>query len=233
MQNKKNNIIILAILIALFLFLLAACKEKQPANPSPAGPLPSEPEPGATEPTTQPAKPTPEEETMIGYFPLKVGNTWEYEGKGMEYAEYKQWVKYEKENKYQVMVDNGGTLIASVFTVGKDSIATTYKESEASDEKNVLDMKNNVDITVLKLPLKKGTSWVSEENSYSIVQTDAEITVPAGSFKDCVVVKAVFKDKATFMLFYYKKSIGLVQSEFHAENGEIITSKLKKYQLNE
>lgn len=189
----------------------------------------SKPSPGAVlQPTLVP---TPVEESLIGYFPFKTGNTWEYEGTGMEYASYIQKVVNESGNRYQITMDNGATVSANVVEVDNDKIVNTYREGEAYDNTNVLNKPSNINIIILMTPLKKGTFWISEGNHYEIIQTDAAVTVPAGSFKDCIVVKATFKDQTSHMNFYFRQGIGLVQSEFVPDKGDLITSKLKKYNI--
>lgn len=82
---------------------------------------------------------------------------------------------------------------------------------------------------MLMTPLKKGTFWINEENSYEIIDTNADVAVPAGTFEDCIAVKETYKDQMDYMMFYYKRGIGLVQSEFVSDGGDRIASKLKRY----
>jgi len=63
------------------------------------------------------------------------------------------------------------------------------------------------------------------------MDTAAAVTVPAGEFKDCIAVRETFKDQTSNMVFYYKKGVGMVQSEFRTDMGDLITSKLKRYEL--
>jgi hypothetical protein len=162
---------------------------------------------------------------------LKTGNMWEYEGKGMEYASFIQKVIFSSGNKYQVTIDNGGTVVANVMQVQKDSIVNIYRAGESYNNENILGKANNVNIILLRTPLEKGNFWISEENHYEIVDTSADVTVPAGEYKDCIAVKVTFKDQTSNMIFYYKRGIGLVQSEFRTDEGDLITSKLKRYEF--
>ena len=184
----------------------------------------------ATTPTPEPA-PAPEEESLIGFYPLKEGNMWEYEGEGMEYASFMQEVIFSSGNKHQVIVDNGGTVISNVLEENNDSIVNTYRSGEEFSGENLLDKPGNVNIVMLQLPLEKGNFWISEESHYEIVDTEADVIVPAGEFKDCIAVKATFKDQTSNIIYYYKRGIGMVQSEFRTESDDLITSKLKRYEL--
>jgi hypothetical protein len=168
---------------------------------------------------------------LLDYYPLKEGNMWEYEGEGMEYASYIQKVVFSSGNKYQVTIDNGGTVVANVIEESKDSIVNTYRAGESYNNENILNKPSNVNIIMLQTPLEKGNFWISEENHYEIVDTAAYVAVPAGKFKDCIAVKVTFKDQTSNMVYYYKKGIGMVQSEFRTDAGDLITSKLKRYNL--
>ncbi|HYF83951.1 MAG TPA: hypothetical protein VEB00_13090 [Clostridia bacterium] len=207
--------------------------------PSPQSPGANEPTPQATlTPTPTPvltptptATPTPVEESLIDFYPLKTGNMWEYEGEGMEYASFIQKVVYSSGNRHQVTNDNGGTVMANVLEVRKDSIVNTYRSGEAYTDVNLLGKPSNLNIILLQTPLEKGNFWISEENHYEIVDIAADVTVPAGEFKDCIAVKATFKDQTSNMIFYYKRGIGMVQSEYRTDVGDLITSKLKRYEF--
>lgn len=188
--------------------------------------------PESTPAPTAAVTPTPEqkqEESLIGFYPLKEGNMWEYEGEGMEYASFIQKVAFSSKDRYQVTVDNGGTVMANVLEERKDSIVNIYKSGEAHNNENVLNKESNVNIILLQTPLEKGNFWISEENHYEIIDTDVDITVPAGTFEDCIAVRTTFKDQTSNMIYYYKEGIGMVQSEFRTAAGDLITSKLKRY----
>ena len=185
-------------------------------------------------PTPTPApkpEPAPEEESLIGFYPLKEGNMWEYEGEGMEYASFIQKVIFSSGNRHQVTIDNGGTVIANVLEESKDSIVNTYRSGEEFSGGNLLDKPSNINIIMLQTPLEKGNFWISEENHYEIINTEADVVVPAGEFKGCIAVKVTFKDQTSNMIYYYKQEIGMVQSEFRTDTGDLVTSKLKRYEL--
>ena len=95
------------ILIAAFIICTAVGMASCTPAPAPA------PTPTPT-PAPEP-EPAPEEESLIGFYPLKEGNMWEYEGEGMEYASFIQKVIFSSGNRHQVTIDNGGTIIANVL----------------------------------------------------------------------------------------------------------------------
>lgn len=236
----KNAVIVLSVLIIFAgLVSCAPAAQKPPVNneapeatPTPTAIVTQEPENTPTPTPTAAITPEPtqtQEESLIGFYPLKEGNMWEYEGDGMEYASFIQRVAFSDENRYQVTVDNGGTVMANVLEERKDSIVNIYKSGEVHSNENILNKSSNVNIILLQIPLKEGNFWISEENHYEIVDMDVDITVPAGTFKDCIAVKTTFKDQTSNMMYYYKRGIGMVQSEFRTDVGDLITSKLKRY----
>lgn len=176
-----------------------------------------------------PAPPTPPvEEKDIGlYMPMKVGSIWEYEGEGNEYASYTLSVEYEEENRYQLARDNGGTVIADIYEVREDSIVHVYLAGESYDHSNLLKQQNNLEDIVLKLPIEVGNKWVSEENSYEIIDTKATLIVPYGTFNDCVVVRRTYKDGSEEYMSY-KEGVGMLQSEFRTGDFSIF-SRLKSF----
>lgn len=217
--NKYFKVWCMLCCVFLLVSLFAACTKTQlPTNPQPTGvPL-----------TT--VTPTPTANTVSDFIPLKVGNSWKYEGQGNEYAAYTQKVIYEAGNKYQAMYDNGGTVLANVFEVKPDSIVNTYREAEVYDNKNVLEQSDNKDIIVLKAPLQVGTTWVSEDVNYAIADMNASVTVPAGTFTNCMRVHLAYKDNSSLDI-YYKKGVGPVLSEFKSANGDVVASKLTEYNI--
>ena len=220
----KNIVAVLSVL--LILAGVTSCAPTVQEPPENGGVPQVTPAPTAV---VTPTSEQPQEESLLDFYPLEEGNMWEYEGAGMEYASFIQRVAFSSENRYQVTVDNGGTVMANVLEVRRDSIVNIYKSGEAHNNENVLNKASNVNIILLQTPLREGNFWISEENHYEIIDTAADITVPAGTFEDCIAVRTTFKDQTSNMVYYYKKGIGMVQSEFRTDAGDIITSKLKRY----
>ncbi|MGB7604595.1 MAG: hypothetical protein WBL93_03870 [Lutisporaceae bacterium] len=213
----KGMILIFALLLITTIAL--GCTAKQPEPPVP---IPS-PTPAPPAPPT----PTVEERDISLYMPMKVGYIWEYEGEGNEYASYILSVGYEEENRYQLTRDNGGTVIADIYEIREDSIVHVYMSGESYDQTNLLNQQNNLEDIVLKLPLEVGNKWVSEENSYEIIDTKATVIVPYGAFNDCVVVRRTYKDGSEEYM-NYKEGVGMLQSEFRTGDFSVF-SRLKSF----
>lgn len=189
-----------------------------------------------TQETEQPGTEEPQEQgekvSVSDYYPLAVGNQWEYEGVGNEYASYTQKVLYSKGYKYQVMIDNGGTVSANIYVLNDESLVLIYSEAEVYDEKIVLDEVGNMEDIIIKAPLEVGTKWESQGNLCEITDTDATVTVPAGTFENCIVIKVTYKESGAFSNFYYSKGVGLVKSEYIDNDFEVL-SLLKSYKLSD
>lgn len=212
------------ILIAMIATVLG-CTAKQPETPVPdPAPTPVPPEPV---PTEQPPVTPPTAGDISQYMPMKVGYIWQYEGDGNEYASYTSRVEYQENNRYQVTKDNGGTVMANIYEVTDDSIIHVYQMGESYDQKNLLNEKENLEEVLIKLPLQVGNKWISEENTYEIIDTKASITVPYGTFDNCLVIKRTYKDGSEEFM-YYKEGIGLLQSEFRSGDFKVF-SRLKDF----
>lgn len=235
-RNHKAELLkVLAVICLLSIAVsLASCAQKEPDQQFKPGLTPTEsPTPTLTPAPTSTPTPSPaaKEESLIGFYPLKEGNLWEYEGEGMEYASSVQKVAYSSGNRHQLTIDNGGTVIANVIEESEDKIVNTFRSGEAYNNENLLDEPSNLNIIMLRTPLQEGNFWISEENHYEIINTQAEVSVPAGEFSSCIAVRVTFKDHTSSMIYYYKRGIGMVQSEFRTEVGDVITSRLKRYEL--
>lgn len=220
----------LCILVLIFVTSAAigcASQQPQPATPTPEpSPAPTEPKP-TEQPVETPPPPKEEEKDISLYMPMKVGYIWQYEGEGNEYASYTLRVEFQEGDKYQLTRDNGGTVIADIYQIRKDSIVHVYQSGENYSHKNMLNQKENLEDTIIKLPIKVGNKWVGEENSYEIIDTKATITVPYGTFKDCLVIKRTYKDGSEDYM-HYKEGVGLLQSEFRSGDFKIF-SRLKSF----
>lgn len=221
-MNKEWRFIsinILLIIVASIVFCLTSCMPAPQYTPA------KKPAPAGSDTISE----SPQEEDLTNFFPYKPGNTWKYEGKGMENTTFIQTVVNRSGNKYQLTIENGATIVANVIEVNKDSVVNTYRQEDAYDYANLMTQPSNINIIMLMTPLREGTFWISEENHYEIIDTDRDIEVPAGRFEDCIVVKKTYKDQRDSMLFYYKRDIGLVQSEFISGKGDKIITRLENY----
>lgn len=223
----KGPLFKLFIAAALLIIIIAAasgCGPKEAGKPTPPTYTPTPVEP-AKEPATD--APPPVNKPVSDYIPLKVGSKWEYIGEGNEFASYTQEVIFQKDNRFQLATDTGGTVMANIFEVREDRILNIYQMGEEYDHKNLLNEESNLNVTLLKKPLQVGNKWISEENVYEIIDTKATVTVPYGTFSDCIIVKLTYKDGSESYM-HYKDGIGMLQSEFISGDFRVF-SRLNKF----
>lgn len=238
-RNKK--FLALMLLVAV---LLTACNnnnESKVVNESKEVPIeekvetpieesekPSEKEPEEAVEETNEEDLEDEEKALSAYLPLEVGNSWEYQGEGMEYATFTREVLYKEGSKAQIKEDNSGTITAKVFEITDDAITSVFTQSESYDDENFLEFENNEEVVILKSPIQVGTKWETKEGTKEIVEIDASLDTPAGEFNDLVKVQTKYEDNISYE--YYKEGIGLVRREFFSDGVEI-TSTLKQYNI--
>ena len=164
------------------------------------------------------------------FFPLYADLSWEYHGEGNEYASFSRKVLFNKDNLAQIREDNGGTVSASVFKTTNDAVTRVFFVGEAYDQSSYLNSEPNENIIILKEPLKAGTKWNEATGVREIVDVNATVDTPAGSFERCIKVK--ISDKNSIVNEYFKQGIGMVKREFIS--GEfLITSSLKEFKQPE
>lgn len=159
---------------------------------------------------------------------MSEGTKWQYLGEGNEFASFTSEVLFVKEDRAQVMENNGGTVSASVFKVTDDEIVRIFFKGEEYDKTNFLDEEPNDNLVILKKPLKVGTKWETPHGTREIVETDAIVDTPAGKFEDCIKVRISLDTSTSFE--YFKQGIGMVKREFIYED-TIVTSRLEKYEI--
>lgn len=170
----------------------------------------------------------PEDISLKEFFPLTEGTKWQYLGEGNEFASFTSEVLFVKEDRAQVMENNGGTVSVSVFKVTDDEIVRVFFKGEEYDKTNFLDEEPNDNLVILKKPLKVGTKWETTHGTREIVETDAIVDTPAGKFEDCIKVLISLDTSTSFE--YFKQGIGMVKREFIYED-TIVTSTLEKYDI--
>jgi hypothetical protein len=181
------------------------------------------------------ARPTPQppakQLTAEAYFPLNPGSLWDYRGEGNEYAEYNSRVLFREGNLAQMRVDNPGTTMAFIFEVTDDSITRVYSEEGFYEERSLLGtFQENRREIILKRPFVEGTTWTEGDRTFTIVETNATVTTPAGVFNNCLKIHSTFRGSDHEIFQFYAPNVGLVRSEFIAAD-TLIMSELRKYEI--
>ncbi len=129
------------------------------------------------------------------YMPLAVGNSWTYETR---------FGKKVEENTVRIEKQEGG-----FFRDNQRGAFAVDEKGNLRDERRFL----------IKAPVKAGTRWAStvdvgKTETYEIIDTDAAVTVPAGTFHGVLLVKGTTQvDAGTELeiVWAYAPGVGLVR----------------------
>lgn len=182
------------------------------------------------------------------YLPLTEGMSWEFQHKFLDLKTKAQVgeAKSIKENLAPVEL-NGIGVIPQVFSFYQPTAILKHKTTsfifrDSSGfhvvAKQSLNEQKPEPITekfyILKFPLIKGASWTQHAEgliiSNTIESSDASVVVPAGTFKDCLLVKKLYFNKNDPKraiqegLFWFAPNVGNVKIVIKnpPENKEIV-----------
>lgn len=162
------------------------------------------------------------------YFPLTRGSTWEYQGEGNEYASFTREVLFVKDNRSQIMENNGGTVMATIFEVTDTAVTRIFSQPETYDRVNLLDRVSNENVIILKTPLEVGNRWKDPNGERQIVDIKATVNTPSGKVENCVKIKVAGENSVVYE--YFEEGVGMVMREFIS--GETrVTSTLKRFEI--
>lgn len=169
---------------------------------------------------------------VASYFPAGGNLTWQFEGRGNEYAEFTRKVLYQEGPLVQITDSNGGTVMGMVFRVSPEEVVKIFAMPEFYEEKNILDTKPNRQEIILKSPLKVGATWQDQNYKREVIGIDETIKLPAGQYDQVVKIKITSLEEANPQnenYEYYAKDIGLVMREFISDDMKV-TSMLKTFE---
>jgi hypothetical protein len=84
-------------------------------------------------------------------------------------------------------------------------------------------------IIFIKGPIKEGSSWKSKEIFFTIVSINDSLTVPAGTFNQCLKIK--WSSKYAEIIAWYAPDVGNIKGIIRQKVDERITNKEKIMQL--
>jgi hypothetical protein len=180
-------------------------------------------------------------ENELNYFPLKVGNTWEFTNPSNEWSQEIS-VKSYTNDKYEVTTKN---------YLGNLSPVTTVE---------ILEYRNNMLLVSaggggmfnskveqysekpikLKIPLTENQSWSydikGKKYDAKVLKKHKSIETPYGVFDDVVEIQEKLNDAGfvAFKFYYYAKNVGLIKTEIaDTEKGKRdVFLYLKKYKVS-
>jgi hypothetical protein len=83
-------------------------------------------------------------------------------------------------------------------------------------------------IYYLKEPIQVGTEWKSGHTTGIIESVDDEVTVPAGTFKNCVRVKTTFPNQEK--IEWFAPGVGSIKFIYKYPDSSYTTSQLERYE---
>lgn len=158
------------------------------------------------------------------YYPLKIGNTWTYRvGKEDGYTGETKVVRHEK----------GKEALVAVLESTKDGVVIKTEKisvTKTGISRSVSTLLGEQSIQLLKLPPKQGDSWKSEIGFTSTVAFEA-VEVPAGKFKDAVIVTSKMTSPRGLIesRWWFVSGTGVVKQETKVGKDEPILTELVKY----
>lgn len=220
----------------LSLFILSSCglfsSEDDSASPEePTGEVEEPTSEETTDEETDEEENVEEDEQQINqelsaWIPRLDNVVYSYEGSGSEFAAFNWNPQFNQDNYYQIVRNNGGTVMAEVFEYSDTEVVRTFTRSETYFRDNFTEIgsipsESNEEI-YLKTPIEVGTTWQSADGAYEITGVNEEITVPMGTY-DTIEVTISYPDSTTRR--YYAEDIGLVY-EVHESDDFTVESSL-------
>lgn len=157
------------------------------------------------------------------YFPSSVGFTQRFVGYGAEYASFTRTVSAVDGDLVLVQDQTTGTTVGAVYSRSPQRVALLASVEEYSPETNLLaavDRSASPKRIPLQAPIAVGNRWDDGSEVREIVQIIPEMSVPAGTFYDVVVVRSQPKySTESEMTEYYALNIGLIRRDYVSNGG--------------
>lgn len=233
--------LIITLLILSMAVVLGACsRDAQPeVNPeevpssSPAE-APAE-SPQADLPEAETPVEAPSEEasavsdlTVEDLYPFEKDVTRVYQGTGIEFAWFDQYVDFLEGNRIQLRENNGGTEIVRVLEKKEGTLREIINLPETYYKENMLSKMPNTDRILLKEPIAVGTTWKNDNESNVITAVDMEIDTPYGTLLAVEVTRKADNDGSEYTnIDYYSEGLGLIKT-VNLGDGYEVTSSLEK-----
>ena len=148
--------------------------------------------------------------TIEKYYPLAVGNVWNYEYNEGDETSLMEITGKENSNTFTGLIDKWDENYNCTICRNNNEIKVTYSTME--------------DYSIpLKEPLEVGQSWVGyyegpnyPEAYVRIQNINVNVTVPAGSFSNCLEIVTLNEDGTIDDdgWFYYAPNVGLVKEGY-------------------
>lgn len=147
------------------------------------------------------------------YFPLAVGNRWIYESsEGTETAPaLESWEVVGQHG--QIFVVRIQQPFVTTEGITEQLVSTPDGIGRVAGEISVSEPLRSAPQFFLKVPLQVGTSWKNRDGRYAITLVDESVTVPAGTFANCLEVTRWSTGGTATVMTLYAPGVGMVQRE--------------------
>ncbi len=159
-------------------------------------------------------------EQVEDYFPVLQNTRLTYAGTGFEFAAFVTETEFFADNKLQLRVDNGGTILSKVYKWENGQLVQVLSQEEAYVRENLLHAAETEANILLKEPLTQGTAWDTLSGRRNITGVNVAVSCPAGEYQALEVTTQGSESKT---IDYYAKEIGLIKSIFQTGSTEIIS----------
>lgn len=160
-----------------------------------------------------------EELAIADYFPLTNNYEAVFKGTGNEFAGFTRKYDFIDGDYVQMRSDNGGTSMVNIYRVDETGVYEIFSRGEFYVRENYISRvkSRSPEQTILKAPLKVGTTWEDSSGSHVITSLNKMVTVPFGKFEALEVTETSdnFVTKQ-----YFAKDIGLIKTEYTSTEGE-------------
>ena len=161
------------------------------------------------------------DEQVEDYFPARENVRFTFAGIGNEYATYVSQPEFIDNNKLQMRVDNGGTVVSKIYKWENGKLTRVLTTEEAYIRENLLSAPEKESEVLLQQPLAVGTVWEAKGGQRSITGIHVSVTTPSGTYQ---ALEVTTKGAEANTVDYYVKGIGLVKSVFQPGEAEISSS---------
>ena len=195
-MNKK--IVGLVTIVLLMVMMTAGCGVKQIEEQPPQ--------------VNEPAPVTPSN-AITELYPLTLNSYWKYQVNESDKVLIEEKVAFAEDNKAQLIITDEATVMTIVYEYGKEpeQLMAVNSREEFYEETSLLEEKPRFKNIILQGPVEKGHTWESDGLTYTVMDMEAEVDVPAGHFTNCVVIEAKDEPNKFQNIAYYCNGVGLVK----------------------
>ncbi|WMJ78350.1 MULTISPECIES: GerMN domain-containing protein [unclassified Sedimentibacter] len=164
----------------------------------------------------------PNEYRIEDFYPLTENAKYIYEGVGNEYTSYTVFIDYKTDSRVQIRTNNGGSESVKVLELKDGQLKEVFFRGETYFRENFADDEYTESKILLKEPLKEGNSWLTGENSETVITNISKKVVTTQGNLDAIEVTT--KNNNETVIEYYARNKGLVKTVNKGEGYETVST---------